>query len=87
MWSWGRAELSDGSCVRSSVFLKKKNKTLHVCSPTGSVAKRCGRTNRSQGQTEEAGRVGCLQHFLRYTGVRGGAGSGRTQAVASTGSW
>lgn len=51
------AELSDGSCVRSSVFLKKKNKTLHVCSPTGSVAKRCSRTNRKSGSNRGGGAV------------------------------
>lgn len=62
--------ISDGSCVRSSVFLKKKTKQniAHLVRPVllqNAAAKPIG----CQDQTEEAGQVGCLQHFLRYTGV------------------
>lgn len=66
---------SDGSCVCSSVFLKKnkaKQKTLHVCAPTGSVAKRCSRNPiGSQDQLQEVGRV-----FTALPEVRGGGGAG-----------
>lgn len=87
MWRGVGAELSDGSCVRSSVFLKKKkNKTLHVCSPTGSVAKHCSRTNRKSGSNRGGGAGGVFT-ALPEVHRGGGAGSGRTQAVASTGPW
>lgn len=80
-------ELSDGSFVHSSVFLKIKQKK-HCTSVLRPVLLQNTATKpiRSQDQTEEAGQIGCLQHFLRYTRVRGGQKVGG-QVAASTGQW
>lgn len=73
-------ELSDGSCVHSSVFLKKtnQNKTLHVWSPTGSAAKHCNPTNQKSGSNTGGGAGGVFTALPEVHKGEGGAGSGRT---------
>lgn len=74
-------------CIQVSSS-KKQIKTKHCTSGHRLVLLQNTATQpiRSQDQTQEAGQVECLQHFLRYTRVRAGQEVGG-QAAASTGHW